>query len=85
MWDSLDPRLTSRLSSLIREICQYEVETMRYNDTDNRYLPALELIPAIIGVDQAIVLGIYDLADRAAETVLLRYSDVEDFHGGDHN
>lgn len=54
---------------------------MRYNDTDNRYLPALELVPAIIGVDQGIVLGIHDPADRAAEIVLFRYGDVEGFHG----
>lgn len=55
------------------------------NDTDNRYLPALEPAPAIIGIDYGIVLGAYDLADRATETVPLRYGNIEDFHSGNHN
>lgn len=49
------------------------------------YLPTLEFVPAIVGIDHGIVLGIHDLADRAGEIILLRDSDVEDFHGGDHN
>lgn len=61
------------------------ITTTRCNDIPPLYPPTLDLVTAIVGVDRRIVLGIHDPADRAAEIVLLRYGDVEDFRPGCHN